>query len=540
MKKTYSPLPKQVACFIAVLLLLTANSCIKGNKQVIFPKNDFSGSVTDILLQRMADKDKVHPSDISGWLNSHFPAANLPILKMDKAQQNVIEGKHVIRIPIAANSALFFTKNNGQLLAYINQWADKAPGQKQFTGSIVSWSFQTNTLMASMYNHSVITNSKYYKTPAAPLAARGTGLKINGDTASDNPFFTFFEKMLCLLQGGKYISQSDIDNGSAYGANGNPGQTGCDLGAGSSSDDDYPTTLPDFGPVFGMPDITVTDLGAYGAYGAGYGNNYIWVTTYIPPSGNCLPSAGEGFNQDVPTDGDCIYGHWIAAQTDIPENELDTNDSMSSNDTDVDTDNNEDGNFDNDTYVEYQQSTSWPTVENVLSGHTFIGWHTGANCLELSKQQIAQLGYSISNYGASGQTIQTYTEAHGADSSSVKKAITYINTALSQGKPVIIGVDVKPGQASPPYTDNSTDHFVVIVGSGTDNNGRYYRFYDNSTNNPIYGASVNNKLYYNPTTKLISGNTTSAYDNAITQSSSVGIQHGLHPFIITQVRKLKK
>ena len=54
------------------------------------------------------------------------------------------------------------------------------------------------------------------------------------------------------------------------------------------------------------------------------------------------------------------------------------------------------------------------------------------------------------------------------------------------------------------------------------------------------GQSPRNKLYYNNTTGMISGNTDSQYDNIATQASSLGKSRGAHPYILTQVRKSKK
>ena len=99
-------------------------------------------------------------------------------------------------------------------------------------------------------------------------------------------------------------------------------------------------------------------------------------------------------------------------------------------------------------------------------------------------------------------------------------------SALQSGKPVIVGVDDKPGSSNP-QTDNTTDHFIVIVGTGTDANGNYFTFYDNSTNHAAQGTSANNTLYYNPTTGLITG----------TSQTTYGLS--LSPYTVTMIRKSK-
>ena len=104
----------------------------------------------------------------------------------------------------------------------------------------------------------------------------------------------------------------------------------------------------------------------------------------------------------------------------------------------------------------------------------------------------------------------------------------YLVGALSKGIPVVVGVDNRPGS---PNTDNSTDHFIVIVGMGTEPDGRkYFQFFDSSTENTFDGASRHNKLYYNSTSGKVSGKSYSPYAS----------YPGTHNYIMTQVRKSKR
>ena len=96
---------------------------------------------------------------------------------------------------------------------------------------------------------------------------------------------------------------------------------------------------------------------------------------------------------------------------------------------------------------------------------------------------------------------------------------------MGNGIPVIVGVDDKPGSANP-QTDNTTDHFIVIVGTGSDANGNYFTFYDNASGFASQGTNINNKLYYNPLTGLISGK--SQTDYAI-----------FYTYTVTMIRKSK-
>ncbi|WP_297984685.1 hypothetical protein [uncultured Chryseobacterium sp.] len=143
--------------------------------------------------------------------------------------------------------------------------------------------------------------------------------------------------------------------------------------------------------------------------------------------------------------------------------------------------------------------------------------------MDYAKAQIAIKGYQISNYYDNGQTFQIYTTQNGVNWNALSSGLSYLKYALSNGIPVI-GVDDAPG--SPGNLDNTTDHFVVIVGMGSDASGNYFTFFDNADNEIIKGASSFNKLYYNDLTGLITGNSMTDYASGLT-------------YILTQIRKSK-
>lgn len=86
------------------------------------------------------------------------------------------------------------------------------------------------------------------------------------------------------------------------------------------------------------------------------------------------------------------------------------------------------------------------------------------------------------------------------------KGVETIEKNLAAGKPIIVGVDDKKGSVN---HDQTTDHFVVIVGSGKDDNGTFYRFYDPGTAHRDKGTHEENKFYVDDN-GLLSG--TSAYN----------------------------
>ncbi|WP_286925688.1 hypothetical protein [Flavobacterium sp. UBA4197] len=196
-----------------------------------------------------------------------------------------------------------------------------------------------------------------------------------------------------------------------------------------------------------------------------------------------------------------------------------------------DYENNSEGNYDNTIYEDFNpQQNSWPDIPSVIPVNQFIGWGTPnikRNCMDYAKAQIAKKGYSISNYYDLGQTFQIYTEQSGVNHNQLSKGLSYLKYALSNGIPVIVGIDNYLGNPGNP--DQTTDHFVVIVGMGSNTNGNYFQFYDNASGDSASGANPLNLLYYHASTGIISGNSQTSY----AQTPS------LHKYIITQIRKSK-
>lgn len=155
--------------------------------------------------------------------------------------------------------------------------------------------------------------------------------------------------------------------------------------------------------------------------------------------------------------------------------------------------------------------------------------------MDYAKAQIAKKGYKVSNYydvdsKGNKQTFQIYTGQGGVNLNDLYKGMSYLKYALSNGIPVIVGVDDKVGH--PGNLDKSTDHFVVIVGMGTDSKGRYFRFYDNAsgTDPQNQGANPENKLYIKYPEKIFTGKTyCSTYRDTQTE----------YDYIITMIRKSK-
>jgi hypothetical protein len=528
-------------CLFTAFLITGINSCKK-----------------DAKIPNSTSQDVINPQEIVAWLAA-LPQASELQPQWDNASQTVLNSHNVVQLPIGKDASLFFTKTNGKLNAFAYKWLNKDPGSHLFTGNVVVFSFKDNSIKCLVYNEGTLVKSNIqnlYNLPlSSPGPVNGGSEPSNGQTNQqhfqplDGSGGDWLGAILCWITGGSWTGyqtnhcdytnsiwaaiRSFYNNSFDSGGSTNGG-TPATATTTTSSDGSVESAIISSGGSISVSSATVATDGS-GAM--------VYVTVNPPPcdpgtGGQTLNPDGSGVENPCGPGGGVSFSQWVKVVIPIDEPESVTG-GLSINDGDADEDNNPDGNFDITTYPDYDpQSTPWPTISDVLSGKGFIPYYAGSNCLDLAKQQIAP--NTISNYGAPGQTIQIYTEAAGSNVANAKTAISYINSELSNGRPVIVGVDVLPGQSKPPYTDNSTDHFIEIVASGTDNNGNYYQFRDNSTKNATFGTSSNNKLYFNPTTGKISGNTTTAYDNPEAQAAAHNAGINTHPYILTQVRKNKK
>jgi RHS repeat-associated protein len=77
--------------------------------------------------------------------------------------------------------------------------------------------------------------------------------------------------------------------------------------------------------------------------------------------------------------------------------------------------------------------------------------------------------------------------------SAAKTGIAYINEQLDKGNPVMVGVNHTTGKGQD--DGEAADHFVVITGRSTDENGATsYSFYEVATSHEDKGKSLENKL----------------------------------------------
>ena len=86
-------------------------------------------------------------------------------------------------------------------------------------------------------------------------------------------------------------------------------------------------------------------------------------------------------------------------------------------------------------------------------------------------------------------------------------ALKYINRNIQNGIPVVVGVDHTYNRSLEKidkrtsskntigYNEGTTDHFITLIGSGTDNQGKYYTYYDPGTQQKAGRSTEDNRLY---------------------------------------------
>jgi len=192
-------------------------------------------------------------------------------------------------------------------------------------------------------------------------------------------------------------------------------------------------------------------------------------------------------------------------------------------------------NYDHNTYIpfDFQNQQLWKNISNVIPTQHFVGYDKQNplldDCLKVAKAILSNMGYSISGY-STNQTIVTYSKKNnfGYSEENTKVAVDYILKALSNGKPVIVGVECKDRLNSGNSSDETTDHFIIINGSGQDADGPYFTYIETDT-------KWTNQAYYDKngqTYKLrfVSG------EGLITDCNSPGCDWGKK---VTQIRKTK-
>lgn len=187
---------------------------------------------------------------------------------------------------------------------------------------------------------------------------------------------------------------------------------------------------------------------------------------------------------------------------------------------------------------------SWETIAPIIPKDKFIGWgykflQIPKVCFQYSWEQLKVMGHDLKSPGwgtnkkMNPHIYQLYLTddvagmKKGVQAQQFTDGVLYLKNAIKNKIPVLVGVDDAPKAAN---TDKVTDHFVTIVGMGTDSAGKYFLFFDNSTGNVNVGTSSQNRLYCDCENFTVIGHADPA--------STYG-QGGYGQYQVTQIRESK-
>lgn len=123
---------------------------------------------------------------------------------------------------------------------------------------------------------------------------------------------------------------------------------------------------------------------------------------------------------------------------------------------------------------------------NIVRTRTFLGWEVSRSsnheqCADYSRLQVEQGSNGKYTAVGSKKRIDMYIDSRQVDKSKydLQKGIDVIIENLKEGKAVMAGV--KYGSHDTNNPNAATNHYVTIVGMGTDGEGVYFSYYDNFT-----------------------------------------------------------
>jgi hypothetical protein len=93
----------------------------------------------------------------------------------------------------------------------------------------------------------------------------------------------------------------------------------------------------------------------------------------------------------------------------------------------------------------------------------------------INPAQLDQYCDTHGGYYGDGLVWDVAAKARGLHASKAGWSLSTIDANLKAGKPVVIGVDYKPGSYG---GANGTDHWVTVVGKASDSKGAYYLLHD--------------------------------------------------------------
>ncbi len=418
---------------------------------------------------------------------------NKPLLSYAFAQEKTIKGKYYVRVPMIDEhleelGAMYFTQTKNGLLG-LNILTNLKKGVNS-TGQVAFVDFINKKIQIGQYSNNQlmsiesIENTDFFnnlfreinveKEIRGVCEEQTSIININGKdslvikntsiTPCGNQYDTFWARLKgWLISIGDFLSSGTSGSIDPQGINNSPFAVGYYSG----------WNLADF---LGIDPLARSSIPS------------INMDPYYPGSGGTL---NDGNNSQ-----------WGPYNSEQIEDEILLDATVQSVGYDDGASNN--NGIDNSSFELFDTLKRPPTISDIMGEYNFVErLYSTENCFEISIKQIFKLGYRVGGWDPGGQTFQVFRRDTGPDKNVALKGVSYMIDALQKKIPIIVGVDY--GGISP-NTDSTTNHFVVIVGMGTTASGQiYFRFYDNMTSNPIYGANPLNLLFFNQSTGTLKG-----------------------------------
>jgi RHS repeat-associated protein len=143
-----------------------------------------------------------------------------------------------------------------------------------------------------------------------------------------------------------------------------------------------------------------------------------------------------------------------------------------------------------------QQITEWvyTPIAPVIPAEQYVGYGDVApnDCMGACKKHVAKQGLIIGGYN---EAIQMFKSGNQGNPVNRGLGVDLIQKSIEGGNSIIVGVDFALNQKHNINTDNTTDHFITIVGRGNDDDGEFFTFYENGTSDQTTGTKISkNKL----------------------------------------------
>ncbi len=154
---------------LASLFFFFGSSCKNDSDFFSEPSSKDVAKITSGEISQWLEKLPVNSSSNGKAVkkSSGNPINKLPFqVKWEKAQQNIIENQHVIRVPVSENACLIFTKENAnsELAVYAYKWlSENKTKEKKFTGEVAWVSFQDRNMRVQKYKNGAGSDIHVYK-----------------------------------------------------------------------------------------------------------------------------------------------------------------------------------------------------------------------------------------------------------------------------------------------------------------------------------------------------------------------------------------